>query len=76
MTTMTTTTMTTTTGTETMTNAQMCWMVKESYAWFGRNSDGSPADDTFDPIYSHRGQWSWYPMDGTHGGRYELDVRA
>lgn len=57
----------------TMTNAQMCWNIKKGFAWFGINSEGEPADDTFDPIYTNRGEWHWVPMNGEHEGRYELN---
>lgn len=59
--------------TRTMTNAQMCWNLKNKFAWFGLNSDGEKADDTFDAIYTKDGAWYWSPMNGEHNGRYELN---
>lgn len=52
----------------TMTDSQMAWSMKRGFAWFGRNSDGTIADDWRQPIWTKAGGWLWNPDTQ----RYEL----
>lgn len=54
---------------QTMTNAQMRWLITRGLAWFETGADGMPNDDWRMPIWTRAGGWLW--NNGAEQ-RYEL----